>query len=120
MRILRMEIPMAFTPEFLESQIIELLTHHNSNSNSFRVKFTVFRKQGGFIHPNQRCFLFYNSRIFRSDLYLLNHSDYRVELFKDFYVTPGLLSTLKTNNKLLNVLGSVYRERESIQQLFDY
>jgi len=31
-----------------------------------------------------------------------------VELFKDFYVTPGLLSTLKTNNKVLNVLGSVY------------
>ena len=31
MRILRIEIPMTFTPEFLESQILELLTHHNSN-----------------------------------------------------------------------------------------
>ena len=29
-------------------------------------------------------------------------------MFKDFYVAPGLLSTLKTNNKVLNVLGSVY------------
>ena len=28
------------------------------------------------------------------------------------------LSTLKTNNKALNVLGSVYRERESFKQLF--
>jgi len=42
MRILRMEIPMAFTPEFLESQILELLNHNKSNSNSFRVKLTVF------------------------------------------------------------------------------
>ena len=57
MRILRMEIPMAFTPEFLESQIIELLTHHNSNSNSFRVKFTVFRNQGGFTHHSLTMFL---------------------------------------------------------------
>ena len=47
MRILRMEIPMAFTPEFLESQILELLPQQESNSNSYRVKFTVFRKEGG-------------------------------------------------------------------------
>ena len=109
MRILRMEIPMAFTPEFLESQIIELLTHHNSNSNSFRVKFTVFRNQGGFYTPQSNdVSYFITAESLDADLYLLTTSDYRVELFKDFYVTPGLLSTLKTNNKLLNVLGSVF------------
>ena len=109
MRILRMEIPMAFTPESLESQILELLTHHTSNSNSFRVKFTVFRNQGGFYTPHTNdVSYFITAEPLEADLYLLNTSDYRVELFKDFYVTPGLLSTLKTNNKVLNVLGSVY------------
>ena len=109
MRILRMEIPMAFTPEFLESQILELLTHYNSNSNSFRVKFTVFRNQGGFYTPHTNdVSYFIMAEPLEADLYLLNTSEYRVELFKDFYVTPGLLSTLKTNNKVLNVLGSVY------------
>ena len=109
MRILRMEIPMAFTPESLESQILELLTHHNSNSNSFRVKFSVFRNQGGFYTPHTNdVSYFITAESLEADLYLLNTSDYRVELFKDFYVTPGLLSTLKTNNKVLNVLGSVY------------
>tara|TARA_B110000967_G_C18781376_1_gene508425 strand:- start:330 stop:1175 length:846 start_codon:yes stop_codon:yes gene_type:complete len=109
MRILRMEIPMAFTPEFLESQILELLTHYNSNSNSFRVKFTVFRNQGGFYTPHTNdVSYFITAEPLEADLYLLNTSEYRVELFKDFYVTPGLLSTLKTNNKVLNVLGSVY------------
>ncbi|MDA9970584.1 aminotransferase class IV [Flavobacteriaceae bacterium] len=109
MRILRMEIPMAFTPEFLESQILELLTHQHSNSNSFRVKFTVFRNQGGFYTPHTNdVSYFITAESLEADLYLLNTSDYRVELFKDFYVTPGLLSTLKTNNKVLNVLGSVY------------
>ena len=109
MRILRMEIPMAFTPEFLESQILELLSHHNSNSNSFRIKFTVFRNQGGFYTPHTNdVSYFIMAEPLEADLYLLNTSEYRVELFKDFYVTPGLLSTLKTNNKVLNVLGSVY------------
>ena len=109
MRILRMEIPMDFTPEFLESQILDLLTHQNSNSNSFRVKLPVFRNQGGFYTPNTNdVSYFMTAKSLDTDLYLLRSSDYRVELFKDFYVTPGLLSTLKTNNKVLNVLGSIY------------
>ena len=109
MRILRMEIPMNFTPEFLESQILNLLTHQSSNSNSFRVKFTVFRNQGGFYTPHSNdVSYFITAESLDTDLYLLTSLDYRVELFKDFYVTPGLLSTLKTNNKVLNVLGSVY------------
>ena len=109
MRILRMEIPMTFTPEFLESQILELVSHHNSDSNSFRVKFTVFRNQGGVYTPNSNAVSYFiTAESLPTDLYLLNTSDYRIELFKDFYITPGLLSTLKSNNKLLNVLGSVY------------
>ena len=109
MRILRMEIPMAFTPEFLEAQILELLTHNKSNSNSFRVKLTVFRKQGGFYTPDiNDVNYFITADSLESDLYLLNGSNCIIELFKDFYVAPGLLSTLKTNNKVLNVLGSVY------------
>ena len=109
MRILRMEIPMKFTPEFLESQILELLNHNISNSNSFRVKLTVFREQGGFYTPQTNDVnYFITSASLETDLYLSNPLDYRVELFKDYYVTPGLLSTLKTNNKVLNVLGSIY------------
>jgi len=109
MRILRMEIPMTFTPEFLESQILELLEHYNSNSNSFRIKLTVFRNQGGYYTPNSNAVSYFiTAEPLDADLYLLSTSDYRIELFKDFYVTPGLLSTLKTNNKVLNVLGSIY------------
>ena len=116
MRILRMEIPMSFTPEFLESQILELLMHHNSNSNSFRVKLMVFRNQGGFYTPlTNDVSYFITAEPLEVDLYLFYNSDYRVELFKDFYVTPGLLSTLKTNNKVLNVLGSVYAKENQYE-----
>ena len=109
MRILRMEIPMAFTPEFLEAQILELLTYHSSDSDSFRIKFMVFRNEGGFYTPQTNDVTYFISvNSLDADLYLLDTTEYKVELFKDFYVTPGLLSTLKTNNKVLNVLGSVY------------
>ena len=116
MRILRMEIPMKFTPEFLESQIIELLSFNVSNSNSFRVKLTVFRKYGGFYTPETNDInYFISADSIESDLYPPNSSEYKIELFKDFYVNPGLLSTLKTNNKVLNVLGSIYAKENQYE-----
>ncbi|MBT8256713.1 MAG: aminotransferase class IV, partial [Bacteroidia bacterium] len=36
--------------------------------------------------------------------------DYEVELFKDHYVNSGLLSTIKSTNRLVNILGSIYAE----------
>ncbi|MCB0467089.1 MAG: aminotransferase class IV, partial [Aequorivita sp.] len=38
-----------------------------------------------------------------------------VELFKDHYIISGLLSTLKTNNRLINVLGSIFAKENDYQ-----
>jgi branched-chain amino acid aminotransferase len=38
-----------------------------------------------------------------------------VELFKDHYITSGLLSTLKTNNRLVNILGSIFAKENDFQ-----
>src|SRR5690606_2177958 len=43
-----------------------------------------------------------------SPFYLMNDDDYEVELFKDYYVNKDMLSNLKTTNKLLHVVASVY------------
>jgi len=48
------------------------------------------------------------------DFYLLNEGDYEVDLFKDFYVSPSLISTLKSNNKALNVVGSIYAKENKL------
>ena len=50
MRICRMEIPMNFTMEFFEEQILKL-TNSLEKSNSFRVRFSVFRNSDGFYTP---------------------------------------------------------------------
>jgi branched-chain amino acid aminotransferase len=46
MRVVRMEIPMNFTMEYLEEQIVSLATL-NSLSGSSRARITVFRNDGG-------------------------------------------------------------------------
>lgn len=114
MRILRMEIPMNFTPEFLETQIQDLVSSMPSKSISNRVKLTVFRNTGGYYTPNSNdvSYIISVSEL-ESDLYQISDDHYEIELFKDYLVSPNLLSTLKTNNKAVNVVGSIFAKENN-------
>lgn len=103
MRMLRMEIPMSFTLEFFESEIIKTVI--TNKLEGARVRFTVFRKEGGLYNPltNQIDYL-----IEAFPLTLTIKENYTIELFKDYYVYSGILSSLKTTNRIINVLASIY------------
>jgi len=108
MRILRMEIPMNFTMEFLGKEIKTLLAAENSKG-AFRIRFTVFRNSGGLYLPTTNTISYaieYNP--LKDYYYQLSEKKYEVELFKDFFVNKDMLSNLKTNNRILNVVGSIY------------
>lgn len=111
MRILRMEIPMSFTPEYLEEQVLNTIKAQENSNKGFRAKILVWRKTGGKYTPstNDVAFLITTEPL-ENPFYTLQDSFYEIELFKDHYINSGLLSTLKTNNKVLNVLGSVYAQ----------
>lgn len=115
MRIVRMEIPMQFTMEYFESQILSLV-QAKGLSNSCRVRFTVFRKSGGFYLPktNDIDYLV-TAELLENQLYSFETGEYEVELFKDFYITTQLLSTLKSNNRLVQITGSVFAHENGYQ-----
>lgn len=115
MRIMRMEIPMNFTMEFLEEQIQNTLTANQLNNASARIKILVHRIEGGLYLPESNDVNFViSAKAIDSDYYLHVNENYVVDLFKDYYVSPSLLSTLKTNNKVLNVVGSVYAKENNL------
>ncbi|MDP3360464.1 MAG: aminotransferase class IV [Lutibacter sp.] len=103
MRMLRMEIPLNFTMEFFESELLK--TAEQNNLENARVRLTVFRKDGGLYNPttNQVDYL-----IVASPLTILVKETYSVDIFKDYYLNSDILSTLKTTNKIANVLASIY------------
>ena len=115
MRIMRMEIPMNFTMEYLEEQIHETLKSNKLAEMSSRVKLQVHRNEGGLYTPSTNEISFVISvKPLSEDFYVLNDHFYEVDLFKDYYISPSLLSTLKTNNKALNVVGSIYAKENSL------
>ena len=109
MRILRMEIPMNFTMEYLEDQIGKCLHANQLSQTPARIRFTVFRNDGGLYLPttNEVSFVV-ETQSLKSSFYLKDESPYEIELFKDFYINADMLSNLKTNNKIINVVGSIY------------
>jgi branched-chain amino acid aminotransferase len=108
MRICRMEIPMLFTMEYFEEQILQLVASFSQNQ-SFRIRFSVYRAGAGFYAPvsNEVEFIVTATPL-QQDVYQIEKEQYEVELYKDFYIPKQLLSTLKTNNKMLQIVGTIF------------
>jgi branched-chain amino acid aminotransferase len=119
MRILRMEIPMNFTPEFLEEEIQKTCKGLDENSSAYRIKIIVWRKEGGKYTPatNEVDYLVMAEAL-ENPFYSLSEDAYVVELYKDHFINSGLLSTLKTTNKIINVLGSIYAMENEYDNCF--
>lgn len=108
MRIVRMEIPMNFTMEYFEEQIISLVQAKKIEKSS-RARITVFRNDGGYYLPSNNSVSFLiNAEFLESSLYSISQKEYRVELYNDFYITKQLLSSIKSTNKLINITASIF------------
>ncbi|ALM48457.1 aminotransferase class IV [Flavobacterium psychrophilum] len=115
LRIVRMEIPMAFTMEYVEEQVM-LLVNSLPAAPAYRVRISVFRKPGGFYLPiNNDVEFIVTAEALTQPLYTITDGAYEVDLFRDFYVTKQLLSTLKSTNKMVQITGSVYARENDLQ-----
>lgn len=110
MRMLRMKIPMEFTLEFLQEEITKVVKEL-PEASMYRIRLTVFRKDGGLYTPvtNEIDYI-----IEGSPLEFTDKKVYKVDVFKDFYNYSGLLSTVKTTNRMLNTLAAVFAEENDL------
>jgi len=110
MRMLRMEIPMYFTLEFFEQEILKTASANKLDLEA-RVKFTVFRDSEGYYTPKTNKISFI---IEVSELKIPVSKSYEIGIFKDYYINSSLLSTLKTNNRILNVIASIFAAENNL------
>jgi len=109
MRMLRMKISMEFTLEFFENEILKIVKI--TKLNNARIRFSICRKDGGLYLPKNNEIDFI---VEAGQLIVHQKNEYTVDLFKDYYVFSGMLSTLKTNTKILNVIASIYASENAI------
>ena len=114
MRVIRMEIPMNFTMEYLEKQILALV-NKNGLSASSRARITVYRNDGGYYLPQNNTVSFLIHAVaLQNTLYAVEKMNYEVDLYKDFYITKQLLSSIKTTNKIINITGSIFANENGL------
>jgi len=109
LRMLRMKIPMDFTFDFFENQILKTL--EENKLQDARVRVSVFRRAGGGYLPKDNTI---NFLIEVSQLTITLKDTYTVDLYKDYEQPSGLLSTIKTTSKLLNVLASIFADENEL------
>ena len=110
MRMLRMKIPMRFTLEFLEQEILKTVEVQDK-VDSYRIRLTVYRKDGGLYTPktNEIGYL-----IEAKESTYQTKDAYSIDVYKDFYNYSGLLSTVKTNNRILNTVAGIYANENDL------
>ena len=114
MRVIRMEIPMNLTMEYLEEQILTLAKSKNLAISS-RARITVYRNDGGYYLPQDNTVSFLISvESLDTALYSINQKDYVVDLYTDFYVSRQLLSSIKTTNKIINITASIFANENGL------
>ena len=114
LRIVRMDIPMSFTMEYIEEQILVLVRAMNIHESA-RVRFTAYRNSEGFYLPNNNSISFVIQASKLDNLkYNYDPTQFEVDLYKDFIVPKQLLSTLKTTNKITNVTASIFAKENQL------
>ena len=117
MRILRMPIPMEFTPEFFVDEANRLAEEVAVTDGRLRLQ--VVRKSEGKYTPddNNECVWWMELEELSSQDYTWTSKGLKVDLFKDHYIQPGLLSTLKSSNALPYVLAGIFAKENGFDAM---
>ncbi len=108
MRIFRIDIPDHFTPDFFENNIMNI---HNiiSKNDCSRVRISVFRNSVGKYRPeSNECKFLISCENLDSKRIYLKKNKYIVDIFKEYYIDKQLISSIKSNNRIINVIASIY------------
>jgi branched-chain amino acid aminotransferase len=106
MTVLRMNLPAEFNTENVNEFITQLLKH-NVHAPHARVRFTVFRNDGGHYTPetNDISFLIESEPL--TSNYELNQRGYWVDIYADIKKPINKLSNFKTGNGLIYVMAGI-------------
>jgi branched-chain amino acid aminotransferase len=114
LRIVRMEIPMQFTMEYMEEQVLSLIAGLE-NAPAHRARISFFRKSGGLYLPvDNNVEFIITAAPLQEPVYSFSEGNYEVDLFRDYYVSKQLLSTLKTTNKMVQITGSIFAHENGL------
>ena len=108
MRIMRLEIPLNFTPELFYGMVRKVVKSNHLENSIVRVRTTVWRKSSDTIYFSTQSEFDYLIEATEIHIPESRTDDYSIDVFREHTRVKDLLSTIKTNNSLINVLAGRY------------
>jgi aminodeoxychorismate lyase len=113
--ILQMILPVRFGPDLMREHILDLYRKNHPAGGAARVRFSLFRNDGGYYTPiSNRSSFIIDSEALPDSSYKLNEEGLRVDIFPEFGKPLGVMSGLKTSSALMFVMASLYKTRENL------
>jgi branched-chain amino acid aminotransferase len=78
------------------------------------VRITVYRNDDYCLQNNSVSYLIHAVGL-ENKAYTIENKRYEVDLYKDFYITKQLLSSVKTTNKIINI--SIYANENGLDNV---
>ena len=117
--VLKMDPPSEFEMDKLNLIIQDLLAKNKLKLFSSRVRITFFRSSGGYYYPNKNdVHFFIESEKIIQNKYILNESGLYATVYKENILSKNHLSNIKSNNRLINIMASIYAKDNDFDDCF--
>ena len=115
MRILRMEIPMNFSPEFFEEQIESTLEANGIKNEMARVRLQVSRGGSGFYLPDSSANVDFLIQVDQLEGMPYSASaGLSIDIFKDHLKPRQLLSGIKSTNSAIYIIAAIWAKENRV------
>ncbi len=115
MRLLRMQIPIHFDMEFLETEILKTCAFRKSDAHLIRL--TICRKDNKNLLTKDQSIDFYIETTDETEAaFNLFEGRFEIDLYKDFYENTSLLSTIETSSNLIPILSKIFADENNLDE----
>lgn len=115
MRLLRMQIPIHFDMEFLETEILKTCAYRKSGAQLIRL--TICRKDNKNLRTKDQSIDFYIETTDETEAaFKLFEGSFEIDLYKDFYENTSLLSTIETSSNLIPILSKIFADENNLDE----
>ena len=117
--VLKMDPPFEFEIDKLKLIIEDLLVQNNLNLSSSRVRITFFRSSEGYYFPaeNDVQFFIESEKNIKKE-YVINQSGLNTTIYKENILSKNHLGNIKSNNRLINIMASMYAKENNFDDCF--
>lgn len=115
MRQLRMEIPMAFTMEYLEEEISKTLVASGHSGSPAMIRVLVFRNDGPDLVPDTLEVSYIIESVPTDGAgFEFPEGEFRADLFRDYFIVADALARISHTNRMTRVLAGIYARENDL------